>query len=136
MTGRPNDDFVGSGWGFPLGVDGRGGIRLAHRDRDVAEAIVLILSTHPGERRMRPEFGCRIHDYVFAPIDPSTRAAVRACVLEALARWEPRIDVNEIDVYPDPYADATLLIDISYTIRATNDKRNLVYPFYRIPEHG
>lgn len=130
------DDFIGSGWGFPTGVDGRGGIRLARGDRDVAEAIFLILATAPGERRMRPEFGCRIHDYVFAPIDPTTRGMIRFHVIEALGRWEPRIEVTDVQVRRDPDADATLLIEIAYKLRTTNEERNLVYPFYMIPEHG
>ena len=128
-------DIVGTGWGFPLGVDARGGLRMAHGDEDVAEAIRLILGTAPGERRMRPEFGCGIHEFVFAPIDATTRGMIRYQVVEALGRWEPRIDVEEVRVYPDPYLDGCLLIDISYTLRTSGDERNLVYPFYTIPEH-
>ncbi len=129
-----NDDIIGSGWGFPVGVDGRGGIRLARRGEDVAEAILLILSTARGERRMRPEFGCGIHDYVFAPMDATTFGMIRYHVTEALGRWEPRVEVDEVRVRPDPFTQGCLLIDIAYTLRKTGDKRNLVYPFYSIPE--
>jgi phage baseplate assembly protein W len=131
-----NDEFLGSGWSFPLGVDGRGGIRLAHGERDVAEAIYIILSTVPGERRMRPEFGCRIHELTFAPMEAGTRSMMRHYTIEALRRWEPRIEVTEVRVYRHPHVDGTILIDVDYILRATNDERNLVYPFYQIPEHA
>ena len=129
-----NNDFTGSGWGFPVGVDGRGGIRLARGGNDREEAIELILGTARGERRMRPEFGCGIHDYVFAPMGATTFGMIRYHVIEALGWWEPRIDVANVAVRPDPLIDGCLLIDITYTVRATNDQRNLVYPFYSIPE--
>jgi hypothetical protein len=131
-----NDEFLGSGWSYPLGVDGRGGIRLAHGERDVAEAIYIILSTAPGERRMRPEFGCRIHELIFAPMEAGTRSMMRHYTIEALRRWEPRIEVREVRVYRHPQVDGTMLIDVDYVLRATNDERNLVFPFYRIPEHS
>ncbi len=134
MNGRVNDDFIGAGWAFPSGVDGRGGIALARGDGDVAQAIFLILSTVPGERRMRPEFGCRIHEYIFAPMEPTTFGMVRYHVIEALGRWEPRITVQDVRVGPHPYNDGTLLIEIDYVLRATNDERNLVFPFYTIPQ--
>jgi phage baseplate assembly protein W len=101
----------------------------------VEEAIRLILSTAPGERRMRPEFGCSIHEFVFAPLNASTIGMIRYYVTEALARWEPRIEVTAVHARPDPLADGCLLIDITYTLRTSGDERNLVYPFYTIPEH-
>lgn len=131
-----NDEFLGAGWSYPLAVDGRGGIRLAHGEHDVAEAIYIILSTAPGERRMRPEFGCRIHELVFAPVEAGTLSLMRHYTIEALRRWEPRIELREVRVYRHPQADGTVLIDVDYVLRATNDERNLVYPFYRIPEHA
>lgn len=131
-----NDDFVGAGWSFPLSVDGRGGIRLSRGADDVEEAMRLILGTARGERRMRPEFGCGIHDFAFAPMDPTTFGMIRYHVLEALGRWEPRVTVTDVRVRPDPSADGCLLISIAYTVRTTNDERNLVYPFYTIPREG
>lgn len=131
-----HDDVLGAGWAFPVDVDGRGGIRLARGAEDVEQAIRLILGTVPGERRMRPEFGCGIHQFVFAPMDATTFGMICYYVTEALGRWEPRIEVNDVHVRRDPTADACLLIEVDYTLRATNDERNLVYPFYTIPEHG
>lgn len=129
-----NDDIVGVGFGFPMGVDVRGGLRMSRGDADIEEAIRLILGTARGERRMRPEFGCAIHEYVFAPMDPTTTGLVGYHVTYALGRWEPRITVDTVQVRPDTVFDGCMLIDVHYTVRSTGDKRNLVYPFYTIPE--
>ena len=130
MDGR---DFFGSGWAFPMRVNARGGIELARREQDVDESILLILTTPVGQRRMRPTFGCAVHDLAFAPNNPTTHGLIRHHVLEALALWEPRIEVLNVGVYADPDEPARLLIDIDYALRATNHRRNLVYPFYIIP---
>ena len=130
-----DEEIIGVGWGFPMGVDGRGGIRMSRGAEDVEEAIKLILSTAPGERRMRPEFGCRIHDLVYAPIDATTSGLIRYHVTEALGRWEPRIELRSVEVRPDPNLEGCVLIEISYVLRATANERSLVYPFYTIPEH-
>ena len=128
--------FLGSGWSAPFGVDGRGGISMTSGDRAVERSILTILSTAKGERRMRPQFGCGIHDLVFAPNDPTTAGLIHSQVLEALGWWEPRIVVQNVDVESDPDDAALLLINIRYVIRATNADRNLVYPFYLIPGEG
>ena len=130
-----DDEILGAGWGFPLGVDGRGGIRLARGGEDVEEAIRLILGTARGERRMRPEFGCSIHEFVFAPLDATTIGMIRYHIIEALAQWEPRIEVTAVHAHADPQEDGCLLVEIAYTLRSSGDERNLVYPFYTIPEH-
>src|SRR5215207_8390239 len=91
-------DFVGSGWGFPLRVNSRGGLDMSRGERDIEESIHIILSTPIGERRMRPEFGCGVHDLVFATNDPTTHGLIQHYVLEALTLWEPRIEV--LDVRP------------------------------------
>ena len=129
-----NKDFLGRGWAFPVGVDSRGGIGMASGQADIEQSIRIILETAPGERVMRPEFGCGIHNLVFAPNSPTTAGLVAYHVQEALGRWEPRIEVEMVDVHPDQDRDAVLLIEIRYLVRKTNDRRNLVYPFYRIPE--
>lgn len=126
-------NFTGSGWDFPMGVDGRGGLALAAEDQAIRRGIFLILSTARGERRMRPQFGCAIHDLVFAPNDATTAGLIRYHVMEALGWWEPRITVTEVDVRSDPDDPAKVTIEISYVVKSTNDERNLVYPFYRIP---
>ena len=127
-------DFIGAGWAFPLATDATGGIALVVREREIEEAIRLILATAPGERPMRPEFGCRVHDHVFAPINAATAGAISNDVRSALEQWEPRIDVLEVLVSFDHADVGTLYIDIHYSIRGYNDTRNLVFPFYTIPE--
>jgi uncharacterized protein len=128
-----NDEFIGAGWAFPLRTDATGGIALVTREREIEESIRLILGTAYGERPMRPEFGCGIHDEVFAPADAATFGRIAADVRASLRRWEPRIAVQEVDVTPDPDDASTIYIDIRYTVGSTNDPRNLVFPFYVIP---
>src|SRR3954452_25467840 len=127
-------ELLGSGLSFPLTVDRRGGIALATGEQDVDQAIEIILSTAPGERPMRPEFGCGVHDFVFDTIDAATVGRLETEVRSALDRWEPRISVEDVDVDLSRMGDGQLLINIGYRLRATNNKRNLVYPFYVIPE--
>jgi phage baseplate assembly protein W len=128
-----SEEFIGSGWAFPVRTDATGSIAVVSHDREIEESIRLILGTALGERPMRPEYGCAIHDYVFANIDPDTAGRIGAEVRASLIRWEPRIDVQGVDVTIDP-ADQTLVyIDIRYSVGDTNDPRNLVFPFYTIP---
>jgi uncharacterized protein len=126
-------DIIGTGVGFPLRVDARGALKLVSDDEDVREAIVLILSTAPGERPMRPEFGCGIHDYVFDTIDPHTMGRLEYEIRVALDRWEPRIDVMDIRFDLERASEGVVAIELDYRLRATNDLRNLVYPFYLVP---
>ncbi|AEW99549.1 GPW/gp25 family protein [Streptantibioticus cattleyicolor] len=125
--------FIGRGWAFPLRVNATGGIGMVDRDREIAESIRLILGTAPGERPMRPEFGCGIHEHVFAPGDGSTAGRIAREVRAALERWEPRIDVEDVLIAFDTVDLGTLYIDLRYSVRSTNDRRNLVFPFYTIP---
>jgi uncharacterized protein len=126
-------DIIGNGWAFPVGVDARGRIALARRERDIEEAIRIILLTPKGQRPMRPEFGCEIHDLLFHPNDATTHGLAAVYVKEALAFWEPRIEVDDVNVTPDPGDAARMLVRITYTVRATYDSRTLVFPFYHIP---
>jgi phage baseplate assembly protein W len=126
-------DVLGSGWAFPPKVDARGRIALARQERDVEEAIYMILLTPVGQRVMRPEFGCRIHDLIFAPNDATTIGLARYYVEDALGMWEPRIQLQAVTVRADPENNARLLIHIRYEVKATHDERSLVFPFYRIP---
>jgi phage baseplate assembly protein W len=128
------DLFVGQGIAFPMRVSPTGGIALVSSDAEIAESIRLILGTSPGERPMRPDFGCPIHDHVFAPADSATIGMIGFEVRNALALWEPRIDVTEVVVTQDESRPSLLYIDITYEIRDTNDPRNLVFPFYVIPD--
>lgn len=127
-------EIIGSGVAFPLRVDRRGGLALSRDNDDVQEAIALILGTAPGERPMRPEFGCGVHNYIFESVDSYTLSRIELEIRAALDRWEPRIEVLSIDFDLTSSGRGELLIDIAYALRATNDVRNLVYPFYIIPE--
>jgi uncharacterized protein len=126
-------DILGSGVAFPLRVDRRGSLALVSAEVDISEAITIILGTAPGERPMRPEFGCGIHNYIFETVDPYTIARLEQEVRIALDRWEPRIDVLDIDFGLDRVDHGEVVIEIGYVVRTTNDLRNLVYPFYIIP---
>jgi phage baseplate assembly protein W len=131
-----SDDFIGSGWAFPIRTATTGDIALVSGEEEIEGSIRLILGTAPGERPMRPEFGCAIHEYTFAPTSASTIGRIAYDVRQALARWEPRIDVRDVDVVPDPEDPARLSVHILYSIRRTNDPRNLVFPFYVLPSEG
>lgn len=123
-------DFLGQGIGFPLAVDAYGTLDVASHEDSVSQAIQLVLGTAEGERVMRPDFGCRIHDLVFHPVSANTCASVTLAVRDALTKWEHRIDDLEVLSYPAPDRENTILIDINYRVRRTNAIRNLVYPFY------
>jgi phage baseplate assembly protein W len=126
-------EIIGSGLAFPLQVDRRGGIALARDETDIEQAIELILATAPGERPMRPEFGCGVHDFVFDSIDASTIGKMENAIRDALDHWEPRIVVETVEFDLSGVDEGRLMIDIGYQIRVTNTMRNLVYPFYVIP---
>jgi phage baseplate assembly protein W len=127
-------DFIGQGFPFPLDVSASGGIAMAGGTRKVEQAMRLVLSTYPGERPHRPEFGCRLRDYVFDGMTVDVLARIAEDVRASLLRWEPRATVETVDVYPDPDNESLAYIDITYTLKGENDPRNLVYPFYSIPE--
>ncbi len=128
--------IIGSGWAFPPAVNKRGGIALSHDEFDIDQAIGVILGTERGERPMRPDFGCRIHELVFAPLNASTLGLVARYVEEAVGWWEPRVQVLNIraETDPNPREVGKLLIHIHYRVKATHDDRSLVYPFYMIGE--
>ncbi|WP_163541674.1 GPW/gp25 family protein [Occultella kanbiaonis] len=128
-------EFIGAGWSFPLRFDRTGRIALVRETREIEEAIRLVLATSPGERPMRPEFGCAIHDYVFAPANAATAGDIAYVVRVALERWEPRIDLEDVVVRFDAVDDGVLYVDVVYSVRGTNEPRNLVFPFYVIPTH-
>ena len=127
------NDIVGSGWTFPPRIDAQGGISLTNDRTEIDQAILIILSTSLGQRVMRPTFGCRLDELVFAPNDQQTAARARRYVEEAIGMWEPRIRVVSVDVGPDPNDASRLLIEVEYKLNATHDRRSLVYPFYLIP---
>jgi uncharacterized protein len=123
-------DYLGVGWKFPLQVTAAGRIAQARYEQRIEEAIYLILSTAKGERVMLPNFGCRIHELVFAPNNAQTRGLVVQQVREALVNSERRVDVLDVSAESSPGEPNLLLIRVSYRVRANNALGNLVYPFY------
>jgi hypothetical protein len=124
-------DFLGLGWDFPIRLSEGGQIETTRDgDESVRQSIWTILATSPGERVMRPGFGCGVHDLVFGVNNAATATAVSGAVREALATWEPRIDVLDVSAAADPSRANVLLVEISYQVRSTNSRFNLVYPFY------
>jgi phage baseplate assembly protein W len=121
--------FLGTGWNFPVRADG-GQADMAQFEEDIRQAILIILLTNNGERVMRPTFGAGLNRFLFEPVNPTTMAALQTRVHDSLIDWEPRIDVIEVLVKPSPKSLSTVLIDITYRVRATNSVGNLVYPFY------
>jgi len=126
-------EIIGRGWAFPPQVGQQGGLALTSDRNEIDQAIHIILTTSPGQRMMRPAFGCRLQELVFSPNNSLTAAQARRFVEEALGMWEPRIIVTQVEVHPDSNKDNCLQIEVEYEIKPTHDRRSLVYPFYLIP---
>jgi len=122
-------DFLGKGWKFPFNLDPRGKVGVSSYEEDIRESILIILGTARGERLMRPDFGCGIHEYVFCSMDVVNLHLIENAVREALIMWEPRIKVISVKAEPDR-EEGKLLTEIDYQVRTTNTRFNLVYPFY------
>jgi len=129
-------DFIGRGIMFPLRVDQSGSIAMTSGVDDLDSSIRMVLATAPGERLMRPRFGCRIWELLFEPINANTMGLMAVAVRDALGQWEPRITVDDVIVSPEDADKGQVHIQIAYTVKTTNDRRNLVYPFYVIPIEG
>lgn len=129
-------DFVGRGIAFPMRIDQSGSIATLTGGDGIDSSLRMVLMTAPGERLMRPLFGCKIWDLLFEPINANTIGLMGEAVREAIGRWEPRVTLLDVKVVPDPHSDGQVHINIEYAVRSTNDKRNLVYPFYVIPQEG
>ena len=124
-------EFLGRGWKFPVGVDAATGrVLMSEYEDDIKESIWIILSTSKGERVMRPNFGCGIHDFVFESMNMTNLGLMESSIREALSLWEPRIEVTGVEASPDQNDAGKLVISIKYTVRSTNNQFNLVYPFY------
>jgi phage baseplate assembly protein W len=126
-------DFIGRGITFPMRVDQSGTIAMSRGVDDIDASVRVVLLTAPGERVMRPLFGCRIWELMFEPINANTLGLMGEAVREAVGRWEPRVIVEDVRVEPDRGDVGQVLIYIDYLVKSTNDRRNLVYPFYVIP---
>ncbi len=130
MLDTKNKEYLGRGLAFPLQVNPRGEIALASGERDIEQAIRIILSTRPGERVMRPEFGCRAHELLFEPRDVVLQTLMQRYVQQALDRWEPRIQLQGVNVFFDDSADGGVFVEINYIIKESHDERSIVYPFF------
>lgn len=124
-------EFLGKGWYFPVQKDeSKQRFAVAAYEESIRQAIRIILSTALGERVMRPDFGCAIHELVFAPNSAATRGMAEHHVTEALLQWEPRIEVLDVKAVASGGQDEELLISVYYRVRMTDSRFNLVYPFY------
>lgn len=120
---------LGRGWRFPVEPEG-GSLRYASDEDKIQQSVMVILGTAQGERVMRPEFGSRLRELVFAPLNSSTKSLVASAVTEALVKWEPRVDVLGVQAGEQAADPGTLIVNVEYRVRATNSVFNLVYPFY------
>jgi phage baseplate assembly protein W len=122
--------FLGRGWAFPVevGLDRR--VPYAQEEAKIQQSALIILGTARGTRVMRPDFGSRLHELVFAPMNASTKALVARYATDALVQWESRLDVLRVNVEEDRGAESTLVVEVEYRVRSTNSVFNLVYPFY------
>jgi phage baseplate assembly protein W len=124
-------DFLGRGWAMPVDLDPRTGlVATSEYEDNIRQSIRIVLETAPGERVMRPNFGCGIHDLVFAAVDTTTIQRIRSVIEEALRRYEARIDVIGVTVDEEATSEGVLLIELEYRVRKTNQIGNLVFPFY------
>lgn len=125
-----NRNILGKGWAFPIGNDVRGGIAYSSYEKSVEESIRIILGTTPGERIMRPDFGCKINEMVFAPNSSRTISLAVRYIEEAIVKWEPRVILKKVTGEVDEQNPACIHIHIDYEIRSVNTFFNMVYPFY------
>ena len=124
-----NSDFLGRGWKYPIDIE-KGRIAFSDGEDSIRESIMIILETEKGERIMRPDFGCEINELVFLPDNTQTATLIAFYIKEALMKWEPRIEVLDVNSYPDMEEKNKINIHIDYMIKTTNTKSNLVYPFF------
>ena len=127
------NDFTGFGFSYPLGVNAHGGMRMVTGIENVERSIRLIIGTAYGERPMRPEFGCAIHDMVFEPVNISLATRMEQAIGQSLRRWETRADILNVQVGFSPDDSALVLILVTYQLTGSYNPRNLLVPFYRIP---
>lgn len=124
-------DFLGMGFRFPIQVDDvTGRFQMSSYEEDIKEAISIIINTRPGERLMRREFGCHIHDYIFDSMNYTVLSSMKEAVKEALILWEPRIKEIEVKAETESAEAGTVYLSVSYVVRSTNNPYNLVFPFY------
>jgi phage baseplate assembly protein W len=131
MAMEERKDFLGRGWAMPVDLDPRTGlVATSEYEENIRQSIRIVLETAPGERVMRPNFGCGIHDLVFAAVDTTTMQRIRSVVEEALRRYEARVEVLGVTIDEEATSEGVLLVEVEYRVRKTNQIGNLVFPFY------
>ena len=128
------NEIIGNGWAFPLSIGSQGGFALTGEHSEIDQAIIIILTTAIGERVMRPTFGSRLYELIYEPCSAHTLALAEQYVRDALAMWEPRIEVTGVLATYEDNERGAILIDIDYNVHAAHQPRTLVYPFYTIPD--
>ena len=122
--------FLGTGWRFPIFPDATGCLGYTKDDANVEQSLHILLLTQMGERVMRPDFGTQAPRLVFAPGSVQYLRLLENTVRDAVRDWEPRVDLNTVRAEADPTDQYKVTVSISYTVRRTNTRSNLVFPFY------
>ncbi|RFS19329.1 hypothetical protein DVR12_24165 [Chitinophaga silvatica] len=125
-----DQSFLGKGWGFPLSFNTSSELQMASEEVDIQQSIQILLSTRQGERVMQPNYGCNLDVLLFEPITTSLLAYIKDMIQTAILYYEPRIELNNIDISTADYLNGLILISLDYTVLITNSRYNLVYPFY------
>ncbi len=129
---KGNEDFLGRGWSFPPLFDHqKGGVNMTEQVEDIERSLEILLSTRPGERVMQPKYGCHLDELVFENLDTGTRTLIMDKIKTAILYWEPRIDVERIQLITEGEWEGRILIDLDYKVRATNSRFNFTFPFYQ-----
>lgn len=126
------NDFIGRRLGFPVQLDDRNLLSMVGGDAAIRQSIYIIVMTVPGERVMRPDFGCEIHSLIFHPANQETATIAERYIRDALTRWEPRIIIQELTVTPGGAELGELFIQLRYQIKGQHDPRSMVFPYYLI----
>ncbi|WP_299441137.1 GPW/gp25 family protein [uncultured Aquimarina sp.] len=128
-----NISFLGTGWGFPpeFSKKGKGRVEMLSDEADIKSSLEILLSTRLGERIMVPNYGCNLDELLFKPLNLTLKTFVKELIKNAILYYEPRIDLEKIDMDQTNELDGELLIILDYRIRATNSRSNLVFPFYK-----
>ena len=125
----PEKDYLGVGWSFPI-KPVNGALQYARYEDRVEQAISIILLTAKQERPMLSEFGAGARTFVFEPNSPAIRHALENAVQQALTDWEPRINLERVEVVPDTDQPNLVWVNVDYVVRATNTFYNKVFPFF------
>jgi phage baseplate assembly protein W len=128
---QDDDSFLGTGWSFPPSFASAGSdVHTVSGVEDIEQSLQILLKTRRGERVMQDEYGCDLSEFLFSEISQGLIGRLRSAISDAILHYEPRVSLNDIDVSETDAGDGVLLISIDYTVRATNSRYNMVYPFY------